>query len=88
MAIDSGGEKPRKQPALRFKAGEEVRELRRRLGMNQAEFWSRLSVTQSGGSRYESGRNIPGPVRLLLHLTYGTDKQANDLLGWLRYRNR
>ncbi|WP_425305841.1 helix-turn-helix domain-containing protein [Aromatoleum petrolei] len=52
--------------------------------MNQSEFWSRLSVTQSGGSRYEAGRTIPSPVRLLLHLTYGTDKQAGDLLAWLR----
>ncbi|WP_408605237.1 XRE family transcriptional regulator [Aromatoleum toluclasticum] len=52
--------------------------------MNQAECWSRLSVTQSGGSRYEGGRTIASPVRLLLHLTYGTDKQAGDLLAWLR----
>lgn len=78
--------KPRKQPALRFKSGEETRELRKKLGLNQADFWRRLSVTQSGGSRYESGRDIPGPVRLLLHLTYGTDKQATDLLEWLRLK--
>lgn len=76
--------KPRKQPSLRFKSGEDAREMRKKLGMNQAEFWSKLSVTQSGGSRYESGRSIPGPVRLLLHMTYGTEKQATDLLSWLR----
>lgn len=78
--------KPRKQPALRFKSGEETRELRKKLGLSQADFWKKLSVTQSGGSRYESGRSIPGPVRLLLHLTYGTDKQAGDLLEWLRQK--
>lgn len=73
-----------KAPKLRFQTGADVRELRRKLGLNQHEFWSPLSVTQSGGSRYESGRNIPGPVRLLLHLTYGTETQANELLGTLR----
>lgn len=76
--------KPKKQPALRFQTGGDVQEHRKKLGLNQSEFWSRISVTQSGGSRYESGRNIPKPVQLLLHLTYGTDKQAQDLLGWLR----
>ncbi|WP_373322702.1 helix-turn-helix domain-containing protein [Aromatoleum toluolicum] len=87
MTQSSGAAKPRKQPALRFKNGEDVREIRRKLGMNQAEFWSKLSVTQSGGSRYESGRSIPGPVRMLLHMTYGTEKQATDLLAWLRERS-
>lgn len=84
MTAHAPAAKPRKPPALRFKSGDEVRELRKKLGMNQSEFWSRLSVTQSGGSRYESGRTIPSPVRLLLHLTYGTDKQAGDLVAWLR----
>lgn len=39
---------------------------RRNLLENQFVFWSRFGVTQSGGSRYESGRDIPGPLRLLL----------------------
>ena len=29
------------------------REIRRRLGMNQEQFWTQIGVTQSGGSRYE-----------------------------------
>ena len=33
------------------------REIRHRLGLNQQEFWGRIGVTQSGGSRYESGRD-------------------------------
>lgn len=77
----------KKQPALRFKAGADVQAHRRKLGLNQSEFWSRINVTQSGGSRYESGRNIPRPVQLLLHLTYGTERQAGDLLSWLRAQN-
>ena len=46
------------------------REIRRSLGMNQQEFWTRIGVTQSGGSRYESGRTMPRPVRELLRLVH------------------
>lgn len=46
------------------------REIRRQLGLNQQEFWSQIGVTQSGGSRYESGRNMPKPVRELLRLVH------------------
>ncbi|HUF82195.1 MAG TPA: hypothetical protein VMN03_13750 [Burkholderiales bacterium] len=46
------------------------REIRRRLRLNQQEFWSRIGVTQSGGSRYESGRGMPKPVRELLRLVH------------------
>ncbi len=41
---------------------------RRASGLNQSEFWSRFGVTQSGGSRYESGRNIPKPLKTLMWL--------------------
>lgn len=46
------------------------RDIRRKLGMNQQEFWGMIGVTQSGGSRYESGRNMPRPVRELLRLVH------------------
>lgn len=46
------------------------REIRRKLGLNQQQFWSKIGVTQSGGSRYESGRNIPKPVKELLRLVH------------------
>ena len=46
------------------------REIRRRLGLNQEEFWTKVGVTQSGGSRYESGRSMPKPVRELLRLVH------------------
>jgi transcriptional regulator with XRE-family HTH domain len=46
------------------------RDIRRKLGLNQQEFWTRIGVTQSGGSRYESGRNMPKPVRELLRLVH------------------
>ena len=46
------------------------RDIRQRLGLNQDEFWTRIGVTQSGGSRYESGREMPKPVRELLRLVH------------------
>lgn len=44
--------------------------IRKQLGMNQYEFWSKIGVTQSGGSRYESGRNMPKPVQELLRVVH------------------
>ena len=60
--------------------------LRKKLGMNQTDFWSRVSVTQSAASRYESGRAIPGPVQTLLTLTYGAEKESYAL--YLRLRKQ
>lgn len=55
-----------------MKAPEKIdaREIRRKLGLNQSQFWSKIGVTQSGGSRYESGRNMPRPVQTLLRLVH------------------
>ncbi len=46
------------------------RDIRKKLGLNQMDFWSEIGVTQSGGSRYESGRSMSKPVRELLRLVY------------------
>lgn len=46
------------------------RDIRKKLGLNQFDFWSKIGVTQSGGSRYESGRSMSKPVRELLRLVY------------------
>lgn len=73
-----------KLPKLRFSDPAEIRDFRRKNSMNQLEFWARIGVTQSGGSRYESGRNIPKPVQLLLTLIYGTDGQSKKLTTVLR----
>lgn len=48
----------------------DAREIRKKLGLNQQQFWSKIGVTQSGGSRYESGRNMPKTVRELLRLVH------------------
>ena len=51
-----------------------VRKLRESLRLNQADFWRRVEVTQSGGSRYENGRPMPRPVRKLLGIVYLNEK--------------
>ncbi len=40
----------------------DYRSMRKALGLNQAQFWGAVKVTQSGGSRYESGREAPAQV--------------------------
>ncbi|WP_121458139.1 helix-turn-helix domain-containing protein [Azonexus fungiphilus] len=75
-----------KSPKLICRTGQEARELRHKFGLNQVDFWGQIEVTQSGGSRYESGRRMPDQVTLLLHLAYGTERQANMLLAHLRQR--
>ena len=46
----------------------DIADVRKNGNLNQTEFWTRYGVTQSGGSRYESGRNIPKPLAILLWL--------------------
>jgi len=51
-----------------------ARKLRTSPGLNQTEFWGRIGVTRSGGSRYENGRSMPGAVRKLLGIVYLKEK--------------
>ena len=73
-----------KTPKMVFTDPAKIKSLRAKLGMNQSQFWSRIGVTQSGGSRYESGRNIPTPTQHILTVTYGTEKQAAAAMKALR----
>lgn len=50
--------------------GDAAKFLRLQAGENQKTFWSSIGLTQSGGSRYESGQRIPKPVRMLIFLRY------------------
>jgi DNA-binding transcriptional regulator YiaG len=56
--------------ATKVKRHLDPRKIRERLGLNQAQFWSALGVTQSGGSRYENERAMPRPVEMLLGIVY------------------
>ncbi|MBL8471453.1 MAG: transcriptional regulator [Rhodocyclaceae bacterium] len=57
----------------------DAREIRRKLGLNQSQFWSKVGVTQSGGSRYESGRSMPRPVQSLLRLVHVEQIDINKI---------
>lgn len=52
--------------------------------LNQTDFWTRYGVTQSGGSRYESGRNIPKPLAILLWLHRSGKVNDKDLADALK----
>ena len=58
-------------------------ELRKKAGENQATYWRKFGVTQSGGSRYEQGRNIPSPTKLLMAL-HASGKVSDDDLAHAR----
>ncbi|MCK7481416.1 MAG: hypothetical protein M0C28_32710 [Candidatus Moduliflexus flocculans] len=71
---------PRRPPASPSYArliSTNIANYRRALGENQHDFWRRFGVTQSGGSRYESGRSLPTPVRILMSL-YAHGKITDD----------
>ena len=54
--------------------GGDAAALRKRLKMRQREFWNRVGVTQSSGSRYEGeNRVIPITTRMLITLAYSRD---------------
>ncbi len=60
-----------------------IADARKKEGLNQKDFWTRYGVTQSGGSRYESGRNLPKPLAVLLWLHRSgkvTDQDLADAL--------
>ena len=69
---------------LKTYTGGEARALRQKLGLNQSEFWAPFQTTQSGGSRYESGREIPDPVQVLLNIAFNTDAKAAAIFDELR----
>jgi len=62
----------------------DLKAIRQKRGMNQSQFWQPLGVTQSGGSRYESDRNMPKPVETLVTIAYGTPAQLFKELQRLR----
>ena len=55
----------------------DYRKVRALAGLNQSEFWNRLGVTQSAGSRYESGRAVPTAVAVLAHIVYVQGNPVN-----------
>jgi DNA-binding transcriptional regulator YiaG len=56
-----------------------IRYLRRRKRESQETFWRRFGVTQSSGSRFESGLPLPATLAILLRL-YAEGKLTDALL--------
>lgn len=57
------------------------REIRDQRGPNQQQFRPLIGVTQSGGSRYESDRRMPAPVRELLRIVHMESIPLNEVRG-------
>ena len=62
-------------------APHELRRLRIRKRESQEKFWSRFGVTQSSGSRFETGLAIPAPVSILLRMYMNGKLSDGDLQG-------
>jgi predicted XRE-type DNA-binding protein len=56
-----------------------IQAYRRQVRESQKTFWSRFGVTQSRGSRFELGANIPKPVMLLLRLYFEARISDDDI---------
>lgn len=60
---------------------EDLRKYRRTKRESQGLFWARFGVTQSRGSRFEKGAEIPKPVAILLGLYFKGVLTDGDLEG-------
>ncbi|WJF91901.1 helix-turn-helix transcriptional regulator [Paraburkholderia bonniea] len=54
-------------------------EYRKKKKESQRRFWARFGVTQSRGSRFEAGAEIPAPVSILLGLYFTKTVSDGDL---------
>ena len=75
---------------FRILSGADALAIRKKLHLNQTDFWGPLNVSQSCGSRYEADaanpgqRSIPGTVQLLVCLKYGNAKQRKAALKYMQ----
>ena len=56
-----------------------IQAYRRQVKESQKVFWARFGVTQSRGSRFELGANIPKPVMILLRLYFEARISDEDI---------
>ena len=92
MEHDGKGDKPVENEALSYPAHEAgnlpvrassqqaLRQFRISKRESQATFWARFGVTQSSGSRFETGLGVPPPVALLVKLYVSGKLSDGDLL--------
>ncbi|MDP3673294.1 MAG: helix-turn-helix transcriptional regulator [Telluria sp.] len=59
----------------------ELKQLRMSRRESQEKFWARFGVTQSSGSRFETGLGVPPAVAILIKLYVRGKLSDGDLLG-------
>ncbi|MQY50772.1 helix-turn-helix domain-containing protein [Rhodocyclus gracilis] len=65
-------------------SGGDALAIRKEKQLNQAQFWGPIGVSQSGGSRYESGRKLPKPIQLLLAIAHGSEAVSRKAVAEIR----
>ena len=68
-------------PALATTPHGELKKFRISKRESQEKFWGRFGVTQSSGSRFETGLGIPPPVAILVKLYVKGRLSDGDLPG-------
>ena len=69
------------EPTARLTLQNEFKLLRLARRESQEKFWSRFGVTQSSGSRFETGTGMPPAVAILLRLYLKGKLSDKDLLA-------
>ncbi len=69
---------------LHLYTAEEIKSIRKCLGVNQTSFWKHFLITQSAGCRYEAGRDIPSTVQILLNVAFSAPAASATLVNDLR----
>ncbi len=80
-ANDSMGAQALATPPARVSGPVALRQFRMSKRESQATFWARFGVTQSSGSRFETGLGVPPAVALLVKLYANGKLSDGDLLG-------
>jgi hypothetical protein len=75
------GIQPTVMPVPTRPAHVDLRQFRISKRESQEKFWGRFGVTQSSGSRFETGLAIPAPVAILLKLYVNGKLNDGDLQG-------
>ncbi|MES3025959.1 MAG: helix-turn-helix transcriptional regulator [Pseudomonadota bacterium] len=67
-------------PVTRNLVLRDLKQIRLNRGESQAMFWARFGVTQSSGSRFETGLGVPPAVAILIKLYISGRLSDGDLV--------
>lgn len=79
LAAELEAQQAAQEGSMKRAAPHELRRLRIAKRESQEKFWSRFGVTQSSGSRFETGLAVPPPVAILLRLYVNGRVSDGDL---------